>query len=309
MRWSGAVSAAAANASEAVYRRRARPPLPTPERGLHLQTCMLVCKLSCGKLVDLSTISMTGSPLAARYAEPGAGAVRTDPRARRGAAGAAYAWLRAEVLSARLLPGHTLSENEIAARLGVSRTPVREAIIRLEGEGLLTVRPQIGTVVAPIDLDEVADGQFLREALECRTVALAASRVRPADARALRGLLREQGRAAQRRDQATFIGVDDRMHAQLMAMAGRPRIWHRVEDVKAQLDRVRVMSLEDRGWLSTILDQHADIVEHVLAGEADHAARAMQSHLRAVFASIDAIARERPEYFRGGPVVASTAPR
>jgi DNA-binding GntR family transcriptional regulator len=252
---------------------------------------------------------MTPDPLAALHVPDAASVARADPRLRRGAAGAAYAWLRAEVLSARLLPGHTLSENEVAARLGVSRTPVREAIIRLEGEGLLTVRPQVGTVVAPIDLDEVADGQFLREALECRTVALAASRVRPADARALRGLLREQGRAAQRRDQATFIGLDDRMHAQLMAIAGRPRIWHRVEDVKAQLDRVRVLSLEDRSWLSTILGQHEEIVEHVLAGKADRAAHAMQSHLRAVFASIDAIARERPEYFRGGPVAATNASR
>jgi len=226
----------------------------------------------------------------------------TDARTRRGAAGAAYAWLRGEVLSARLLPGQTLSENEIAARLGVSRTPVREAIIMLEGEGLLTVRPQVGTVVAPIDLDAVADGQFLREAIECRTVALAAAQVRPADARMLRSLLREQSKAVHRHQQAAFIALDDRMHRHLVSMAGHPRIWQHVEEVKAQLDRVRVLSLEDRGWLDTILAQHEEIVRHVLAGEADASAAAMQDHLRAVFASIDVIARERPEYFRGGPV-------
>lgn len=231
-----------------------------------------------------------------------------EVRVRRGAAGAAYAWLRGEVLSARLLPGQTLSENEIAARLGVSRTPVREAIIRLEGEGLLNVRPQIGTVVAPIDLDAVADGQFVREAIECRTVALAAAQVRPADARTLRALLREQSRAVQRHAQAKFIALDDSLHRHLMTMAGRPRIWQRVEEVKAQLDRVRVLSLEDRGWLDTILAQHERIVRHVLAGEADAATAAMQDHLRAVFASIDAIARERPEYFRGGPVASRAGP-
>jgi DNA-binding GntR family transcriptional regulator len=223
------------------------------------------------------------------------------PRGRRGAAGAAYDWLRGEVLSARMRPGHRLSENEVAARLGVSRTPVREAIIRLEGEGLLTVRPQIGTVVAPIDLDAVADGQFLREAIECRTAALAASRVRPADARELKSLLREQARAVARHDQAQFLALDDRMHRQLVVMAGRPRVWHTVEEVKAQLDRVRVLSLEDRGWLATILAQHEAIVARVLEGDGPGAAAAMEKHVRAVFASIDAIARERPEYFRGGP--------
>lgn len=228
----------------------------------------------------------------------------TAPGARRGAADGAYAWLRGEILSAQLRPGQTLSENEVAARLGVSRTPVREAIIRLESEGLLTVRPQIGTVVAPIDLDAVADGQFLREVIECRTAALAAARARPSDARTLRGLLREQARAVRRHDQIAFIALDDRMHRQLVTMAGRPRLWQRVEEVKAQLDRVRVLSLEDRAWLATILAQHEDIVHHVLAGSADAAAAAMESHLRAVFASIDAIAREKPEYFRGGSVAA-----
>jgi len=96
---------------------------------------------------------------------------------RRGAAGAAYAWLRQAILAGALPPGSPLSENEVASRLGVSRTPVREAIIRLEGEGLLVVRPQVGTTVAAIDLDAVADGQFLREAVECRAVALAAGRI------------------------------------------------------------------------------------------------------------------------------------
>jgi DNA-binding GntR family transcriptional regulator len=226
---------------------------------------------------------------------------RPASRGRRGAAGAAYDWLRGEVLSARLRPGQTLSENEIATRLGVSRTPVREAIIRLEGEGLLTVRPQVGTVVAPIDLDAVADGQFLREAIECRTAALAAARVTPADARELRALLREQARAVACHDRSRFLALDDRMHRHLVAMAGRPSVWHTVEEVKAQLDRVRVLSLEDRGWLRTILAQHREIVDRVLAGDASGAAAAMEKHVRAVFASIDAIARERPEYFRGGP--------
>lgn len=228
----------------------------------------------------------------------------TPTRLRRGAAGAAYEWLRAEVLAARLLPGQTLSENEIAARLGVSRTPVREAIIRLEGEGLLSVRPQVGTVVAPIDLDAVADGQFLREAIECRTALLAAARVRPADARELRANLREQSKAVARDDQAAFLLLDDRMHRHIVAMAGRPRVWEKVEEVKAHLDRVRVLSLEDRSWLATIFAQHEAIVSRILDGDGEGAAAAMEQHVRAVFASIDAIARERPEYFRGGAAAA-----
>ena len=221
---------------------------------------------------------------------------------RRGSAGIVYAWLRDEILSGRLRPGQALSENEVAQRLSVSRTPVREAIIRLENEGLLSVRPQVGTSVAPIDVDAVADVQFLREAVECRTVALAARRVTPADALELRAQLKEQARVAARGDHAAFVPLDDRMHQKLVAMAGRPRVWHAVEDAKAQLDRVRFLSLEDPAWLATIHRQHEEIVERVIAGDADGAVAAMSQHLRAVFASIETIARTSPEYFRSAPV-------
>ncbi len=232
---------------------------------------------------------------------PGATSL-TLPERRRGSAGMVYAWLRDEILSGRLRPGQALSENEVAQRLSVSRTPVREAIIRLENEGLLSVRPQVGTSVAPIDVDAVADVQFLREAVECRTVALAARRVTPADALELRAQLKEQARVAARGDHAAFVPLDDRMHQKLVAMAGRPRVWHAVEDAKAQLDRVRFLSLEDPAWLATIHRQHEEIVERVIAGDADGAVAAMSQHLRAVFASIETIARTSPEYFRSAPV-------
>jgi DNA-binding GntR family transcriptional regulator len=221
---------------------------------------------------------------------------------RRGASGTAFAWLRQEILSGRMRPGQALSENEIAQRLGVSRTPVREAIIRLESEGLLAVRPQVGTTVAPIDVDAVADVQFLREAIECRTVALAAQRVTAADAKDLRAQLKAQARIAMRGDHAAFVPLDDRLHQKLLAMAGRPRVWRAVEDAKSQLDRVRFLSLEDPAWLATIYRQHEEIVDRVVAGDVNGAVTAMEQHLRAVFASIATIAATSPEYFRSAAV-------
>jgi DNA-binding GntR family transcriptional regulator len=213
------------------------------------------------------------------------------------ASGVALAWLREQILTGRMRPAQAISENELARQLGVSRTPVREAIIRLASDGLLTVRPQVGTTVAPIDVENVADVQFLREAVECRTVALAALRVTPADARELRAQLKAQARVATRGDHAAFVPLDDAMHRKLVAMAGRPRVWRAVEDAKAQLDRVRFLSLEDPAWLATIHAQHEAIVERVLAGDAGGASAAMSTHLRAVFESIATIARATPEYF------------
>lgn len=216
----------------------------------------------------------------------------------RGAAAQAYDWLKTEILAGRLRPGDPLSENEIAQRLGVSRTPVREAFVRLAGEGLLAVRPQVGTSVAPIDVDAVADSQFLRETIESRTVALAAARATEADARELRRLLREQRRLVARGEHRGFVELDDRLHQHLLSMAGRPRVWNAVEAAKAQLDRVRHISVEDPAWLQTVFAQHEEIVRRVIDHDAAGAARAMSRHLQTVFATIERIAAVHPEFFR-----------
>ena len=224
-----------------------------------------------------------------------------------GAAREAYTRLREDILAGRRRPGDPLSENDAARELGMSRTPVREAFIRLESESLLTVRPQIGTVVAPIDVAAVADGQFVREAIECRSVALAAERASAQDGRDLREQLELQARAIASGDHAAFLALDDAMHRLLLRISGHARVWHAIEDLKAQFDRVRLLSLEDPGWLSTIHTQHQDIARHVLAGDADAAAEAMRAHLSTVYASIERIAAAHPEYFRREPAPAEFA--
>src|SRR4051812_28202016 len=78
-----------------------------------------------------------------------------------------YDLLRESIVTAELEPGRQLSENELAGRLGVSRTPVREALVRLRDDRLVEIVPQLGTFVAPISGRAVADAQFVREALEC----------------------------------------------------------------------------------------------------------------------------------------------
>ena len=88
-----------------------------------------------------------------------AGRTRTNRRV-------VYETLRRKVLTLELPPGAALSENELAAALGVSRTPVRESLILLADEGLVQVFPQVGTFVSRVDPDRVRDAQFLREAVE-----------------------------------------------------------------------------------------------------------------------------------------------
>src|SRR3954471_21839325 len=103
-----------------------------------------------------------------------------------------YDRLRAAIVSAELEPGRQLSENEVAGRLGVSRTPVREALVRLRDDRLVEIVPQLGTFVAQISDRAIADAQFIREALECAAIRLAATRATEADVARLRDVLRRQ---------------------------------------------------------------------------------------------------------------------
>src|SRR3954454_20202107 len=108
---------------------------------------------------------------------------------------AVYDALRNAIVTTELEPGQQISENEIADKLGVSRTPVREALARLRDDQLVQIVPQTGTFVAPISVSGVDDAQFLREALECSAVRLAAERADRGDVAQLGALIGRQEHA------------------------------------------------------------------------------------------------------------------
>ncbi|CAN7468274.1 GntR family transcriptional regulator [Bosea sp. LjRoot9] len=208
-----------------------------------------------------------------------------------------YRALRANILDAAILPGKAMSEARMAAQFGVSRTPVREAFKRLVDEGFLLVRPQAGTFVAPIDLAAVHDSQFVRETLECRTVVLAAERIDAAGKARLDALVAQQGQAMAAGDRKSFFRLDESFHAELSRLAGYPSVWSMIEAVKAQLDRVRCLSLETPSWSDMILREHQEIAACVGRGDASGAEAAMRAHLRTVFDAIEAIAQAHVDAF------------
>lgn len=208
-----------------------------------------------------------------------------------------YAHLRAEILAARLRPGDALSENALAEHHGISRTPVREVFQRLAADGLLRIVPQIGSFVAPINLAAVSDSQFAREALECHAVRQAATIITSPQAKRLIRDLDAQRKTVESSDKNAFFALDESLHRAILEIAGHPTVWQVIASVKAQLDRVRYLSLEDANWLGMIFNQHGEIIDRLAARDADGAAQAMTAHLRTVFAAIEKIAEENPDFF------------
>jgi GntR family transcriptional regulator, rspAB operon transcriptional repressor len=209
----------------------------------------------------------------------------------------AYQFLRREIIDARLLPRAPLSEQELAQEMGVSRTPVREALIKLADEGLVDIYPQFGSFVAPIKLPEVFNSQFVREALECAALERAIERIDAAQVAALKQILDNQRKHQRAGEHEAFFAADEHMHQYLMVIAGHAAVWSLVENAKAQMDRVRRLSMRSELKLSSVVQEHGAIIDGVVRRDRAAALEALRIHLRGLFRSVAILQAEHAEYF------------
>jgi DNA-binding GntR family transcriptional regulator len=210
--------------------------------------------------------------------------------------------LRRRIITGVLKPKSSISENEIAQHYGVSRTPAREVLGRLEEEGLVEIYPQYGSFIAPIMAEDVLDSQFVRESLECTALGKAIEQLDPAGRERLSGIMEHQRQAVDN-DEAAFVMHDEEMHACFFALAGHERAWSVVANAKLQLDRLRHLSMRSAEKRHAVLAEHEAIVTAALARDAAGAVTALRQHLRGAFASLAAAQVRYPEFFAeiGGP--------
>jgi DNA-binding GntR family transcriptional regulator len=217
--------------------------------------------------------------------------------------------LRRDIIAGHLAPRAMLSEQDIAAGFGISRTPVREAMIKLAEEGLVEIFPQYGSFVAPIKLRDVFDSQFAREALECAAVDKAIDRLDAPQEHALRAIIARQRGLQRPQQRALFFRADEDMHMLILQIAGHGNAWHFVEGAKGQMDRVRHFAISIVRKQATTLAEHEAVVDRLLARDRAGAVEAMRTHLRAILRTIDLLRNEKSEYFadEAGEVAAAPA--
>jgi DNA-binding GntR family transcriptional regulator len=206
--------------------------------------------------------------------------------------------LRHAIVGAELEPGRRLSENQLAELLGVSRTPVRDALARLRDERLVAIVPQLGTFVTFIDEEAVADAHFVREALEVGAVRIAARQATPERLQALHANLELQEQAVAGDDADRFAVLDDELHRLLCDLSGREVAWRLSERTRGQLDRVRLLSLPAAGYRGQMLGEHRAVVAAVAERDPVAAERELRHHLRMVLSQLPAIREAHPEYFQ-----------
>jgi DNA-binding GntR family transcriptional regulator len=209
----------------------------------------------------------------------------------------AYRALKDAIVRAELEPGRRLSENELAALLGVSRTPVREALARLRDERLVVIVPQLGTFVTRISTVAVGDAQFIREALECASVREAAANATADDVAALEANLAAQERAREEHDADAFYALDDAFHKSLCDLSRHREVWGVSQRAKSHLNRVRRLSIPVSTYLEDMIAQHRQVLAAVAAHDADRAEQELRHHLRDVLQAVPAIRAQHPDFF------------
>lgn len=215
----------------------------------------------------------------------------------RTASQAIHRLLRDEIVSMRRLPGSWINEKEIAADCGVSRTPVREALLRLADERLVEIVPKSGTIVARIPAAVLPDIIMARRALERQTVTLAAEKALGSEIANLRAIVERQREAEAAGDAAAFHAADEAMHAAIAATAGHATIWSMIEQIKVQLDRYRRLTLPRPHRIARAIEEHAGIVEAIAAHDPERAGRLMDAHLDGLSDLLDKLHEMEPDYF------------
>ncbi|MDO3381241.1 GntR family transcriptional regulator [Gilvimarinus algae] len=208
-----------------------------------------------------------------------------------------YGFVRDAIVSMELLPGQMISETALAAKFGVSRTPVREALIQLSAIGFVDVLPQRGTFVSRFSMEKILEARFIREALELSVVSYLAENITDEIVEAGERIIAEQKLAAADDDALAFQKLDDCFHQTLADFTCYPRVALLIEAEKAHMDRVRNLSLHMRGQYKRVLSQHSAIIKALKSGSPAKAVEAMSVHMKDVYNVLKVIPKEHPEYF------------
>lgn len=209
----------------------------------------------------------------------------------------AYRILKFNILNLYLEPGHPISENEIGERLNISRTPVREAFIRLAQDKLLDIYPQKGTNVSKINLDYVEEGWFTRITLESAIVGLLCENfVTEELIKDLEENLYMQDYYSSKKDLFKLMSMDEAFHRLLYKACKKERTCTIIEGLNYDYYRTRVLSLSSIIKLETLLVQHMDIKNAILEKDRVRAMKAMEEHLNSVKFDEEILKRDYPEF-------------
>lgn len=210
-----------------------------------------------------------------------------------------YEDLRTRIVSLELPPGTILSRTELARHYDVSLTPIREAMQRLEQDGLIRIYPQSKTVVTKIDVAQLYEVHFLRVAVECEVARRLAESPDPAVAKKARAILTMQETlVGNLEEMGLFNELDEAFHQTLFAGVGQLNLHAMLKAKAGHLSRVRRLDLPKAGKMRSIMKAHWAVLEAIETGDPLAAQEAMRDHLAGTVKRIEEMRRDHPDYFK-----------
>lgn len=211
-----------------------------------------------------------------------------------------YSYLNEKIIDFSLCPGSPISESEIGSQLSVSRTPIREALMQLAKEGLIEIKPQIGTFVSLIDPKHIEESRFMRKAVELAVIREATEKLTPDSLYKLEKCLTMQEIALREENEKDFLAYDDEFHELIYKGLGMDRIWKGIDQMNGQYKRVRMLRLittKAADW-ETVLDEHRAIFNALKCKDVEAAEAVVNEHITKGIAHLYEFKKEQPDYFK-----------
>ena len=207
--------------------------------------------------------------------------------------------MKHNILNLNLKPGECINENSIAKELGVSRTPVREAFIKLAQDNLLEIYPQKGTYISLIDLDMVEESKFVRKVLEKAVIESSFDNFNENNILELEKNFHMQEFYFKNKDHNHFFESDNQFHKLIFSACKKERIYSFMESMNSHLTRLRVLRLSANVFIDLILSQHKEILEAIKERNLDKVINLMALHTAGNIIDVKTIKHLYPIYFKG----------
>ncbi len=209
-----------------------------------------------------------------------------------------YSEIRRNIIDMEYKPGDSLSEKELSTDLGVSKTPVREAFIRLEKEGLLEILPQVGTFISKISINRVKEEKFLRESLEKANFEIFLDSYSEECILKLKQNIELQKLALKNENFSEFIHLDDEFHNIFYNQTKNLLSGNLVSEYCVNYQRMRLLSVSlsgDSGYLRT--DEHQKLIDSIISNDRTMVFKILDNHLKNLFATLDEVVYRYRDYF------------
>lgn len=216
-----------------------------------------------------------------------------------GESGRSYALrnIKENIVRLELAPGSKVSESEIAAGLGLSRTPVREALQELSRERIVEIYPQRGSIIALVDYTLVDEARFMRQCLESGVADVLAQRAQSMNLSSLRENLELQEYYLRSGNLDKLLELDNQFHQELYRLAGYENCYRMMAGMYLHFDRVRWMATQSVNQEPCVED-HRAIYQAIVEGNSREAAEAVREHLMRYRVDEAKLRREYPGYFK-----------